>query len=76
MGLLADASRLGTGFVDTALLSGDFHYPMMLKPEDVARDIVSSINARRHVRVIDWRYRLLTTLWRCLPRFVWRRIKL
>ena len=23
------------GFVDTALLSGDFHYPMMLKPEKV-----------------------------------------
>ena len=64
------------GFVDTALLSGDYHYPMMLKPEDVARDIVSAINARRHVRVIDWRYRLLTALWRCLPRFVWRRIKL
>lgn len=64
------------GFVDTALLSGDFHYPMMLKPEDVARDIVSAIKARRHVRVIDWRYRLLTVLWRCLPRFVWRRIKL
>lgn len=64
------------GFVDTALLSGDFHYPMMLKAEDVARDIVSAIKARRHVRVIDWRYRLLTALWRCVPRFVWRRISL
>ena len=64
------------GFVDTALLSGDFHYPMMLKPEDVARDIVSAIKARRYVRVIDWRYRLLTALWRCVPRFVWRRISL
>ncbi len=64
------------GFVDTALLSGDYHYPMMLKPEDVARDIVSAIKARRHVRVIDWRYRLLTALWRCVPRFVWRRISL
>ena len=32
------------GFVDTALLSGDFHYPMMLKPEKVAKEIISSIN--------------------------------
>jgi NAD(P)-dependent dehydrogenase (short-subunit alcohol dehydrogenase family) len=64
------------GFVDTALLSGDFHYPMMLKPDRVAHDIVRSINRRRHIRVIDYRYRLLTALWRRIPRFIWRRIKL
>ena len=64
------------GFVDTALLSGDFHYPMMLKPDRVAHDIVRSINRRRHIRVIDYRYRLLTALWRRIPRFLWRRIKL
>ena len=64
------------GFVDTALLSGDFHYPMMLKPDRVAHDIVRSINSQRHIRVIDYRYRLLTALWRRIPRFLWRRIKL
>jgi len=64
------------GFVDTALLSGDFHYPMMLKPQKVAQEIVSAVNSRRHIRVIDWRYRLLTALWRRIPRFIWRRMKL
>ena len=64
------------GFVDTALLSGDFHYPMMLRPEKVAREIVSAINHRRHIRVIDWKYRILTALWRRIPRWVWRIIKL
>lgn len=64
------------GFVDTALLSGDFHYPMMLKPEKVAREIVHAINHRQHIRVIDWRYRLLTAFWRRIPRFLWRRFKL
>jgi len=64
------------GFVDTALLSGDFRYPMMLRPEKVAREIVSAINHRRHIRIIDWRYRILTALWRRIPRWVWRRIKL
>ena len=64
------------GFVDTALLSGDFHYPMLLKPDRVAHDIVRSINRQRHIRVIDYRYRLLTALWRRIPRFLWRRIKL
>ena len=64
------------GFVDTALLKGDFHYPMMLRPEKVARDIVAAINAKAHIRVIDWRYRLLTAFWRRIPRFIWRRFRL
>ena len=64
------------GFVDTALLSGDFRYPLMLKPEAVARSIVRAIKRHRHVRVIDWKYRLITALWRRIPKCVWRRIKL
>ncbi len=64
------------GFVDTALLSGDFRYPMMLRPERVASQIVKAIYHRSHIRVIDWRYRLLTALWRRVPRWLWRRIRL
>ena len=64
------------GFVDTALLSGDFRYPLMLKPEAVARSIVKAIKRHRHICVIDWKYRLLTALWRWIPRCVWRRMKL
>ena len=62
------------GFVDTALLSGTFHYPMMLKPDAVAREIVSAIENRKHIRVIDWKYRILTAFWRRIPRWIWRRI--
>ena len=64
------------GFVDTALLSGSFRYPMMLRPESVARDIVSSIRKHRHVRIIDARYRVLTFFWRLVPNFIWRRLRL
>ena len=64
------------GFVDTALLSGSFRYPMMLRPESVARDIVSSIRKRHHVRVIDARYRVLTFFWHLVPNFIWRRLRL
>jgi NADP-dependent 3-hydroxy acid dehydrogenase YdfG len=64
------------GFVDTALLSGTFHYPMMLKPDAVAREIVWAIEHRKHIRVIDWKYRILTAIWRRVPRWIWRRIKL
>ena len=64
------------GFVDTDLLKGDFRYPMMLRPENVARQIVHAIDAHRHVKVIDWRYALLTALWRRVPKFIWRKLKL
>ena len=64
------------GFVDTALLSGLPRYPMMLQPQQVAREIVSAIEHHDHIRIIDWRYRILTALWRRVPRFIWRRLKL
>ena len=64
------------GFVDTDLLKGDYYYPMMLKPQAVARDIVKAIQKKRHVKVIDWKYAILTALWRRVPRFIWRNLKL
>jgi len=64
------------GFVDTDLLSGDFHYPMMLKPDKVARQIVKAIHHKRHVAVIDWKYAILTALWKRVPRCLWRHFKL
>lgn len=64
------------GFVDTALLSGDFHYPMMLQPENVAKEIVYAINHQKHVRIIDCKYRILTFFWQMIPRWLWRRLKL
>ena len=75
-GLKIRFTDIRPGFVDTALLNGDFHYPMMLRPERVAKEILYAINHRRHIRVIDWKYRLLTALWRRIPRWLWRRIRL
>jgi len=75
-GLKIRFTDIRPGFVDTALLSGDFKYPMMLRPERVAKDIVSAIKGRKHIRVIDWKYRLMTALWRRIPRWVWRRMRL
>lgn len=75
-GLSIRFTDIRPGFVDTDLLKGDFHYPMMLHPEDVARQIMSAIDSRQHVKVIDWKYGLLTALWRRVPRFIWRKLKL
>lgn len=75
-GLRIRFTDIRPGFVDTALLTGDFRYPMMLQPENVAREIFSAINAHNHIRVIDWRYRLLTAFWRRIPRCLWRHFRL
>ncbi|MBR1683407.1 MAG: SDR family NAD(P)-dependent oxidoreductase [Bacteroidaceae bacterium] len=82
-GLRICITDIRPGFVDTALLrpanpekEKGFPYPMMMRPEAVAREIVCSINKRRHVRIIDWRYRIITFFWRLIPRCLWRLIRL
>ena len=75
-GLKIHFTDIRPGFVDTPLLTGDFHYPMMLKPEKVAKEIITAINHRQHIRVIDWKYRLMTALWRRIPRCLWRHMRL
>mgnify|MGYP002621136051 CR=1 FL=1 len=75
-GLKIRFTDIRPGFVDTDLLKGDYRYPMMLKPEQVARQILKAIDGKRHVQVIDWKYAVLTSLWRLLPRPLWRRFKL
>ena len=67
---------LRPGFVDTPLLDGDNHFPMMLRPQQVAKEMVESIERCRHVRVIDWRWRIITALWRLIPRSIWRKLSL
>ena len=64
------------GFVDTALLNDGKNYPLLLNKEDVAREIMDAIRKGNHVRVIDWRYRIITALWRCIPRIIWRHLPL
>lgn len=76
LGLKIRFTDIRPGFVDTDLLKGDFHYPMMLKPEKVARQIVKAIDSKRHIKVIDWKYAIMTALWRRIPRALWRHLKL
>ena len=67
---------LRPGFVATPLLGDNPQYPMLLKPEKVAREMVKAIKSRKHVWVIDWRWRIATAMWRRIPRFMWRHLKI
>ena len=63
------------GFVDTDLLrSGS--YPMLMKPDKVARSIVSAMRRRKRVATIDWRYRMLVAVWKLIPDSIWEMMKI
>ena len=63
------------GFVDTDLLSDD-HYPMLMDKTNVAKEIIRAIHANKHISIIDWRWSITTFLWRIMPRYIWRKIRL
>lgn len=62
------------GFVDTDLLNDGKKYPLLMRPEKVARRIVCAIERQEPVCTIDWRYRILVFFWRLVPRFIWKRL--
>ena len=62
------------GFVATDLLR-DARYPLLMKVEPVAREIVRALKHHRRIRIIDWRYRILVFFWRLIPRPLWERLR-
>lgn len=64
------------GFVDTDLLNDSKRYPMLMKPQNVARHIVRAIKKKKRTAIIDWRYRLVVAVWRIFPLYWWERLKI
>ncbi len=64
------------GFVRTPLLKNSNAFPMQLSLRFVAKSILRAIHRNQHVIVIDWRWHIITAVWRRLPRWVWRRFRL
>lgn len=76
------------GFVNTPLLfpetlstmsgstSTQPKFPMLMTSQSVAKHIIKAIYRKKRVVVIDWRWRILTALWKLIPNCIWRRMKL
>ena len=62
------------GFVHTDLLNDGRKYPMLMHCDSTAQLIVKAVTARRTVKIVDWRYRLVTCAWKLLPRWLWVRM--
>lgn len=63
------------GFVETALLK-DRNYPLLMKADKVALDIVKAIEKKKRIAIIDYRYRLITFFWRLIPGWLWERLSI
>lgn len=61
------------GFVKTDLIVGS-NYPLQLTPQEVAQQIVNAIERGKTVKTIDWKYSILVSLWRMIPRWIWTRL--
>lgn len=61
------------GFVKTDLIAGS-NYPLQLTPQKVALQIVNAIERGKTVKTIDWKYSILVSLWRMIPRWIWTRL--
>ena len=61
------------GFVKTDLIAGS-NYPLQLTPQEVAQQIVNAIERGKTVKTIDWKYSILVSLWRMIPRCIWTRL--
>lgn len=64
------------GFVDTPLLVGAAHFPMLMTTKYVAHRIMKAIKKHKHICVIDTRWHILTFFWQYIPNCIWRHIPL
>ncbi len=64
------------GFVRTDLLDAEKSYPMIMSVDYAAPLIEHAILSRRRRAYIDSRWLVVNTLWRMIPRCLWKRINI
>lgn len=74
-GIPARFTDIRPGFVKTAILNPNKHYPMLIGVERAAQHIYRGLKHKRRVLIFDWRFKLLVLFWHLIPRFVWERLK-
>lgn len=64
------------GFVDTPMTSAFRKGPLWATPDRIARGIVHAIDRRRSVVYLPWFWRIIMLVIRCIPEFLFQRVKL
>ncbi|MDE6269890.1 MAG: SDR family oxidoreductase [Muribaculaceae bacterium] len=62
------------GWIKTPLLSDGTPHALEMTLDHAVPLIVRAIIRRRRVAVVDWRWRVVVALWRCVPDWLWVRM--
>lgn len=62
------------GWIQTPLLTEGTHHAMEMTLDYAVPLIVRAIIRRKRVAVVDWRWRVVVALWRCIPNWLWVRL--
>lgn len=62
------------GFVKTALLNDGNNYPMLMGVKYAAKKIVSAVERKKRIAIVDWKYAILVKFWKLIPRWLWVRL--
>lgn len=63
------------GWTDTPMLSGDdSKYPMLMSLPHVTAGVLRAIAMKKRVATVDWRWNVLTGVWRLVPNALWTRM--
>lgn len=73
-GLPIRFSDIRPGFVQTDILDPAKHHPFLMSVERAGDYVMKGLRRKRRIVIFDWRYRLLTGLWRLIPRALWERL--
>ena len=57
------------GFVKTALLNDGNNYPMLMDVKYAAKKIVSAVERKKRIAIVDWKYAILLAFFPCFTLF-------
>jgi short-subunit dehydrogenase len=64
------------GFVRTAILNPEKHYPMLMSKDYASQLIFKALLHKKRSKIIDWRYAILVGLLQLIPNVIWERLRI
>lgn len=62
------------GFVATEILGDEKNFPLVMPVGKAADCILRGLRRKRRVITFDWKFRVITFLWRLIPRCIWEHL--
>jgi NADP-dependent 3-hydroxy acid dehydrogenase YdfG len=74
VGIPVQFTDIRPGFVKTDILDLSHNYPFLISVETAADHIMYALRRKKRIYIFDWRFRIITALWRLIPIGIWERM--